>query len=67
MKEAFSTTQAGAAERAWFNGRINALRLTEGRISEEDNGESQVAQDLATVTLEGLSLDELKQAVEDAR
>ena len=67
VKEAFDTTQAGATERAWFNGRINALRLDEGRVSEEDNGESQVAQDLATVTLEGLSLDELKQAVEDAR
>ena len=67
VKEAFDTTQAGATERAWFNGRINALRLAEGRVSEEDNGESQVAQDLATVTLEGLSLDELKQAVEDAR
>lgn len=67
VKEAFDTTQAGAAERAWFNGRINALRLAEGRISEENNGEPQVAQELVTVTLEGLSLDELKQAVEDAR
>lgn len=67
VKEAFDTTQAGAAERAWFNGRINALRLAEGRISEENNGEPQVAQELVTVPLEGLSLDELKQAVEDAR
>lgn len=67
VKEAFDTTQAGAAERAWFNGRINALRLAEGRISEENNGEPQVAQELVTVTLEGLSLDELKQVVEDAR
>ena len=67
VKEAFDTTQAGATERAWFNGRINALRLAGGRISEEDNGESQVAQDLVVVALEGLSLDELKQAAEDAR
>ena len=67
VKEAFSTTQAGAAERAWFNGRINALRLAEGRVSEEDNGEPQVAEDLVAVTLEGLSSEELKQAVEDAR
>lgn len=67
VKEAFDTTQAGATERAWFNGRINALRLAEGRVSEEDNGEPQVAQDLVTLTLEELSLDELKQAVEDAR
>lgn len=67
VKEAFDTTQAGATERAWFNGRINALRLAEGKVSEEDDGESQVAQNLVTVTLEGLSPDELKQAVEDAR
>jgi hypothetical protein len=67
VKEAFDTTQAGATEREWFNGRINALRLAEGRISEENNGEPQVAQELVTVTLEGLSLDELKQVVEDAR
>ena len=67
MKEAFKTTQAGATERAWFNGRINALRLAEGRVSEEDNGEQEVAQELVTVTLEGLSPDELKQSVEDAR
>jgi hypothetical protein len=67
VKEAFDTIQAGATERAWFNGRINALRLAEGRVSEEDNGEPQVAQDLVAVTLGGLSLDELKQAVEDAR
>lgn len=67
VKEAFDTTQAGATERAWFNGRINALRLAEGRVSEEDNGESQVAQDLVVVALGGLSLDELKQSVEDAR
>lgn len=67
VKEAFNATQAGATERAWFNGRVNALRLAEGRISEEDNGESQVAQDLVTVTLEGLSPNELKQAVENAR
>ena len=67
MKEAFDTTQAGATERAWFNGRINALRLAEGRVSEEDNGEQEVAQELVAVTLEGLSPDELKQSVEDAR
>ena len=67
VKEAFDTTQAGATERAWFNGRINALRLAEGRISEEDNGEQEVAQDLVALTLEGLSPNELKQAVEDAR
>lgn len=67
VKEAFNTTQAGATERAWFNGRINALRLAEGRVSEEDNGELQVAQGLVAVALEGLSSEELKQAVEDAR
>jgi hypothetical protein len=67
VKEAFNATQAGATERAWFNGRINALRLAGGKVSEEDNGESQVAQDLVTVTLEGLSPNELKQAVENAR
>lgn len=67
VKEAFNTTQAGATERAWFNGRINALRLAEGRAGEEDNGEPQVAQGLVAVALGGLSLDELKQAVEDAR
>ena len=67
VKEAFDTTQAGATERAWFNGRINALRLAEGKVSETDNGEPQVAQGLVTVALEGLSPEELKQAVEDAR
>jgi hypothetical protein len=67
VKEAFDTTQAGATERAWFNGRINALRLAEGRISEEDNGEQQVAQNLVALTLGGLSPNELKQAVENAR
>lgn len=66
VKEAFDATQAGATERAWFNGRINALRLAEGRVSEEDSGEPQVAQELVALTLGGLSLDELKQAVEDA-
>lgn len=67
VKEAFDTTQAGATERAWFNGRINALRLAEGRVSEEDNGEPQAAQRLIEVALGGLSLEELKQAVENAR
>ena len=67
VKEAFDTTQAGATERAWFNGRMNALRLAGGRISEEDNGESQIAQELVALTLGGLSPDELKQTVEDAR
>lgn len=67
VKEAFDTTRVGATERAWFNGRINALRLAEGRIGEEDNGESQVTQELVAVALEGLSPDELKQTVENAR
>lgn len=67
IKEAFDTTQAGAVERAWFTGRINALRLIENRVNEEDNGELQAAQHLIEVALEGLPPEELKQAVEDAR